>query len=72
MTLQIILNDASEGGIANGSGDLLAALDAGVFFVVDEFGETTSAESMVAGLDGYGDAHYFITEATGYLVFYRF
>ena len=69
VTLEVIINDAGKGSIAYGGGDFLPALDTGVFFVVDEFGEAAAAKSMVAGLDSDWDGHYLIAEGTCNLFF---
>jgi hypothetical protein len=68
MALEVVVDDAGEGGIPYGSSDFLSALNASVFLVVDQLSEAAPAETMVAGLHSYGDGHDLIAEGAGDLV----
>jgi hypothetical protein len=65
---EVVVDDGGEGSISDGRGDFLSALDAGVLFGVDQFGEAPPAKAMVAGLDGYWNAHDLVTEGAGDLL----
>lgn len=68
--LEVIVNDAGKGCIADCSCDLFATLYARVFLVVDQLSETTSAEAMVTRLHCHWNRHDFIAEGTGDLLLY--
>lgn len=66
---EVIFNDAGKGSISNSSGDLFSAIDACIFFIIDEFSEASPTESVIARLDSNWDRHDLIAEGAGYLLF---
>ena len=58
MSFEIIFNYACECCISDCCCYLFSALNACVFFTVNEFAETTAAESMIARLHTHRNCHY--------------
>lgn len=68
VSLEVILNDASEGCISDCCGNFLPTVDAGVLLAVDKVGQTASTESVVTRLDRYWNAHDLIAEGASDLL----
>lgn len=69
VNLQVIFDDAVDNGISNCSCYFLPALDAGVFFLINQLAEAAATKPVIARLNAHRDAHYFEAERTSYLIF---